>query len=101
MGVHPGDFEGEGQGGGGGPCHVRRHGLSDPSVPPLPAELEAMGIRCKVFSPVRPVLSTYQNNRDHRKIVVIDGHTAFTGGVNLADEYINRKERFGTGRTRR
>ena len=60
-----------------------------------PAELEAMGIRCKVFSPVRPVLSTYQNNRDHRKIVVIDGHTAFTGGVNLADEYINRKERFG------
>ena len=35
------------------------------------------------------------NNRDHRKIVVIDGHTAFTGGVNLADEYINRKVRFG------
>ncbi len=60
-----------------------------------PQELEKKGIRCKVFSPVRPVLSTYQNNRDHRKIVVIDGHTAFTGGVNLADEYINEKERFG------
>ena len=48
-----------------------------------------------MFSPVRPVLSSYQNNRDHRKITVIDGHTAFTGGVNLADEYINRKVRFG------
>ncbi|MDO4267570.1 MAG: cardiolipin synthase [Eubacteriales bacterium] len=60
-----------------------------------PRQLEAFGIRCKIFSPVRPVLSSYQNNRDHRKIVVIDGHTAFTGGVNLADEYINRRERFG------
>lgn len=60
-----------------------------------PKKLEAMGIRCKMFSPVKPVLSTYQNNRDHRKIVVIDGRTAFTGGVNLADEYINRKVRFG------
>ena len=45
------------------------------------------------FSPIRPALSTHQNNRDHRKICVIDGHTAFTGGVNLADEYINRKVR--------
>ena len=60
-----------------------------------PRVLEKKGIRCKMFSPVRPTLSTYQNNRDHRKIVVIDGHTAFTGGVNLADEYINRKVRFG------
>ena len=40
-------------------------------------------------------VSTGQNNRDHRKILVIDGHTAYTGGVNLADEYINRKVRFG------
>jgi len=60
-----------------------------------PEELQAKGIQCKIFSPVRPVLSTYQNNRDHRKILVVDGHTAFTGGINLADEYINRKERFG------
>ena len=60
-----------------------------------PEELTARGIRCRVFSPVRPVLSTYQNNRDHRKIVVIDGHTAFTGGINLADEYINERKRFG------
>ena len=60
-----------------------------------PQELEKRGIRCQMFSPVKPVLSTHQNNRDHRKIVVIDGCTAFTGGVNLADEYINQKMRFG------
>lgn len=60
-----------------------------------PAELRSYGIDCRVFSPMKPVISTHQNNRDHRKIVVIDGHTAFTGGVNLADEYINRKNRFG------
>lgn len=58
-------------------------------------KLREEGIQCKVFHPIIPALSTYQNNRDHRKIVVIDGHTAFTGGVNLADEYINEKERFG------
>ena len=60
-----------------------------------PKKLEAMGIKCKMFSPIKPVLSTVQNNRDHRKILVVDGHTAFTGGVNLADEYINKVERFG------
>ena len=60
-----------------------------------PKELEAKGIRCRIFNPIRPAISTSQNNRDHRKILVIDGHTAFTGGVNLADEYINRKVRFG------
>lgn len=60
-----------------------------------PSNLENMGIKCKMFSPIKPALSTYQNNRDHRKILVIDGHTAFTGGVNIADEYINVKERFG------
>lgn len=60
-----------------------------------PRELAKKGIKCKMFSPIRPALSTYQNNRDHRKILVIDGHTAFTGGVNLADEYINQKLRFG------
>ena len=60
-----------------------------------PKKLEEMGIRCKMFSPIKPVLSTHQNNRDHRKICVIDGRVAFTGGINLADEYINEKERFG------
>ncbi|MCH5193098.1 MAG: cardiolipin synthase [Oscillospiraceae bacterium] len=60
-----------------------------------PKQLEKKGIKCKMFSPIKPVLSTVQNNRDHRKILVIDGHTAFTGGVNLADEYINKYEKFG------
>ncbi len=57
--------------------------------------LETKGIKCRVFNEFRPFLSTAQNNRDHRKILVIDGVTAFNGGVNLADEYINEKERFG------
>ncbi len=60
-----------------------------------PAALERMGIKCRVFSPLVPVLSIRQNNRDHRKIMVIDGKAAFTGGMNLADEYINQIERFG------
>jgi cardiolipin synthase len=58
-------------------------------------KLESYGIKCRIFNPFRPFLSSVQNNRDHRKIVVIDGHTAFTGGINLADEYINHIERFG------
>ena len=49
----------------------------------------------QAFAPIQPFLSTHYNYRDHRKILVIDGKAAFTGGVNLADEYINRKERFG------
>ena len=60
-----------------------------------PKRLRALGIRCKVFAPISPFVSTHYNYRDHRKILVIDGHTAFTGGVNLADEYINRRSRFG------
>lgn len=60
-----------------------------------PQSLEKLGIRCKVFSPIRPIFSTAYNNRDHRKVLVIDGHTGFTGGINLSDEYINRKRRFG------
>ncbi len=57
--------------------------------------LEAEGIKCRVFHKFVPILSAHQNNRDHRKICVIDGVCAFTGGINLADEYINVKERFG------
>lgn len=68
-------------------------------VTTLPAkfyrELQQKGIKCAAFNPVRPLLNIILNNRDHRKITVIDGHTAFTGGINLADEYINQKERFG------
>lgn len=54
-----------------------------------PEELAEYGIQCKVFGPVHPILSIRFNNRDHRKITVIDGDVAFTGGANLADEYIN------------
>jgi cardiolipin synthase len=58
-------------------------------------KLEKLGIQCCVFRRFRPVLSGSFNYRDHRKICVIDGGVAFTGGINLADEYINAIERFG------
>ena len=60
-----------------------------------PDSLDSVGIQCRPFQPFRPVLSIHQNNRDHRKLLVIDGITGAVGGMNLADEYINRKERFG------
>ncbi|MDO4311947.1 MAG: cardiolipin synthase [Eubacteriales bacterium] len=58
-------------------------------------EIQKLGIKCKMSNPIIPFLSTTQNCRDHRKICVIDGRVAFTGGINLADEYINELERFG------
>lgn len=57
--------------------------------------MESVGIRCCTFHRFQPVPTGTLNNRDHRKICCIDGVTAFTGGVNLADEYINKCERFG------
>ena len=60
-----------------------------------PKRLEKYGIKCKPFSPISPFVSTHYNYRDHRKILVIDGKTAFSGGVNLADEYINHTKKFG------
>ena len=60
-----------------------------------PERLKKLGIQCRMFAPLMPFLSTHYNYRDHRKILVIDGHTAFNGGVNLADEYINRREKYG------
>lgn len=57
--------------------------------------LRRTGIQCAVFNPLTPIISMRLNNRDHRKICVIDGHTAFTGGLNLSDEYINEWPRFG------
>ncbi len=59
------------------------------------AFLEKNGIRTCVFNPFRPFLTPMQNNRDHRKIAVVDGQVAFTGGINLADEYINAIEKNG------
>lgn len=58
-------------------------------------KLRKAGINCVKFNPFRPVVSGIHNNRDHRKITVIDGKCAYTGGVNIADEYINEKKRFG------
>ncbi|MBO4337088.1 MAG: cardiolipin synthase [Lachnospiraceae bacterium] len=60
-----------------------------------PETLRSKGIQTRIFEPIRPMLSTAQNNRDHRKIIVIDGKTAYNGGVNLADEYMNMIDRFG------
>lgn len=60
-----------------------------------PKRMEALGIRCKMFAPLRPFVSTYYNNRDHRKIAVIDGRVGFTGGVNLSDEYANLVSVYG------
>ncbi|MEQ8197988.1 MAG: cardiolipin synthase [Clostridiaceae bacterium] len=57
--------------------------------------LEEMGINCCIFNPLIPVLSLRFSNRDHRKIVIIDGITGFTGGINLADEYINAVQKYG------
>ncbi|MDD7363225.1 MAG: phospholipase D-like domain-containing protein [Firmicutes bacterium] len=57
--------------------------------------MREIGIQTKVFKPIVPLLSLYQNHRDHRKIAVIDNRVAFTGGINLADEYVNVKEVYG------
>ncbi len=58
-------------------------------------QLNALGIKCKVFNPFTHVFNANFNNRDHRKICVIDGNTGFTGGINLADEYINHIVKHG------
>ena len=52
--------------------------------------MEEQGIKCRAFNPILPIASAFMNNRDHRKITVIDGRVGFTGGYNLADEYFNR-----------
>ena len=57
--------------------------------------MEALGIHCQVFNPIIPIISAFMNNRDHRKITVIDGKVGFTGGYNLADEYFNVKHPYG------
>ena len=57
--------------------------------------METRGIRCRVFNPIMPFINVFMNNRDHRKITVIDGKVAFTGGYNLADEYFNVNSPYG------
>ncbi len=58
-------------------------------------KLQARGIKCAAFNPARPVMAIIMNHRDHRKILVVDGEVGYTGGINIADEYINRIVRFG------
>ena len=69
------------------------------SLGTLPAsyakQLEKKGIKAVSFNRVSPIINTIMNHRDHRKILVIDGKAAFSGGANLADEYINKKVKYG------
>jgi len=60
-----------------------------------PNILEKLGIKCVVFNRFIPVLSPWFNHRNHRKIAVIDGGVGITGGINISDEYINRKKIYG------
>ena len=70
-------------------------GCSGTISPKTPKILKQYGIMCYKFHPFRPILSGVYNNRDHRKIAIIDHKMAFTGGMNLADEYANEIKRFG------
>lgn len=58
-------------------------------------EMEDLGIACRVFNPVRPLLSVFMNHRDHRKITIVDGQIGYTGGYNLANEYVNLTHPYG------
>lgn len=58
-------------------------------------EMEGYGVKTRVFNPIVPVLNIFMNNRDHRKITVIDGKVGFTGGYNLANEYFHVTEPYG------
>lgn len=58
-------------------------------------EMEADGIQCRVFNPITPIVNIFMNNRDHRKITVVDDRVGFTGGYNLAEEYFNITHPYG------
>ena len=58
-------------------------------------QLNAKGIRCRIFNPAVPMVNLFMNHRDHRKITVIDGKVGFTGGYNLAEEYFDRAHPYG------
>ena len=60
-----------------------------------PNELEKKGIKCVAFNRLNAIAGVFLNNRDHRKILVIDGRVAFSGGINIADEYINLYSKYG------
>ena len=58
-------------------------------------QLAKFGIKCISFNKLSPFRGIFMNNRDHRKMTIIDGKVAFSGGVNLSDEYINLNSRLG------
>ncbi|WP_147614994.1 cardiolipin synthase [Treponema pectinovorum] len=58
-------------------------------------KMAALNIRCKDFNSVSPLISLFMNNRDHRKMMIIDEKVAFTGGYNIADEYFNYTSPYG------
>ncbi len=60
-----------------------------------PKELASYGIKCIPFNKLSPFKGVFMNNRDHRKMTIIDGKVAFSGGVNLSDEYININSKLG------
>lgn len=60
-----------------------------------PAKLASYGIKCIPFNTLSPFKGIFMNNRDHRKMAIIDGEVAFSGGINLGDEYINLDHRLG------
>ena len=57
--------------------------------------LEAVGIKAKAFNAFMPVINIFLNNRDHRKITVVDGKVGYTGGYNISNEYFNITHPFG------
>ena len=59
------------------------------------SRLKAEGISICIFNPINPFMNIFMNNRNHRKIIVVDGKVAMTGGINIGDEYINHVKRFG------
>ena len=63
--------------------------------PEFVKQMKTHGIDCRIFNPMMPVLNIFMNNRDHRKITVIDGRVGFTGGYNLANEYFNITHPYG------
>ena len=58
-------------------------------------KLREAGIKVMAFNTVKPVVSVVYNNRDHRKLLIIDGNIGYSGGINIADEYVNKIVRFG------
>ena len=60
-----------------------------------PQELKEYGIKCIQFNKLSPFSGVFMNYRDHRKMTIIDGHTVFSGGINIADEYINVDSKLG------